>query len=434
MYFIIRNNAEPKKNILLGATLPQSAHGDHDVQSIVKSFRKWLNLVMLPMLALLVPPFFLSTAGAATTWFMTWMLLIIVLPFVIFGIHREKLMRLKRENNWRGEAAGRALADIKAAAIPARKIKGVWFLLAVVMSLIPVVYALLTSSDWENLLVYATFAVMTAIFWPSYHLIFRLRSELINEDLTLTLALTRIRRNNWGKFWLVATWATGALNLLIWPFDDSSIAFLIVILLYTLLLICVSMYAEFSTRIAQQKLTAGDTGELYLDEDDYWFLGMFYYNPNDNHFFVNDRVGMNLSCNLAKFSAKLIMGFAVLCIIAMPFLGIWLWKEEVTPTRLVLSDTVLTARHTGDAYVILLGDIESVELVDEMPYILSKNNGFGFPNLNKGRFTALSYGSVFLCVQVKDPPFLIVAAGGNTYIFNDADPGVTRDVFWRLSG
>jgi hypothetical protein len=126
------------------------------------------------------------------------------------------------------------------------------------------------------------------------------------------------------------------------------------------------------------------------------------------------------------------MGFGVLCIIAMPFFGVWVWVEEKTPTSLVLSETELTARHMGSSYVIRLSDIESVELLREMPWLLSRDNGASFTNLSKGRFTVSGYGSAFLIVQTNDPPFLVITAGGRTYILNDADSGVTREVYTRI--
>jgi len=433
LYFIIRNNKEPKKNIIIGTTLPQSVHKDAGVQEIVSSFKKWLNIAMLPLLPLMIPPFFMSTMGAAMTWFMVWLLLLIVLPFAVFAVHRGKLMELKRENNWYSEAANHTLADVKAASMPVRKINGIWFLPPVVISLFPIVYMIAESAARETAIVYITFAILTAAFWLCYHLIFRLRSEILNENLTLTMALTHVRRYNWGKFWLIATWATGILNLLILLLGVDTTAFLVIVLGYSVLLIGVSIYTEFSTRIAQQKLTAGDTGELYLDEDDHWIWGILYYNPNNNHFLVNDRIGMNMSFNLAKPAAAIIMGLGLLCLVAMPFFGIWMWMEETTPPKLVICETELIARHTSDLYVIPLADIDTVELTGELPYILTRNNGAGFENLNKGRFTLLDYGSAFLCVRAQDPPFLIITAGGKTYLLNDAESAVTQEVYALIS-
>ena len=80
LYFMLRNNTKPKKNIILSVTLPESAHGDPEVLAICRGFKRWLNRVMLPLLPLLAPPFFMSVTGVALTWFMIWLLAALAAP------------------------------------------------------------------------------------------------------------------------------------------------------------------------------------------------------------------------------------------------------------------------------------------------------------------------------------------------------------------
>ncbi|MCL2004139.1 MAG: hypothetical protein FWG72_09090 [Oscillospiraceae bacterium] len=429
LYFMLRNNTKPKKNIILSVTLPESAHGDPEVLAICRGFKRWLNRVMLPLLPLLAPPFFMSVTGVALTWFMIWLLAALAAPHAVFAVHRGRLMALKRERGWRNESAGVALADVRAAALPPKRVNGIWFLLPVITSFIPVADSLRDPSEWMWAL-YAMFALTTVLFWWMYGLIFRLRAETVNESLTLTMALTRARRYQWNKFWLAAAWLTGLFNLAIWLFEDSVTAFLVSTLVYTLLIFAVAIKTEFSARIAQQKLTAGTMGEDYQDEDDCWLLGMLYHNPNDSHFLVNHRIGMNMSVNLAKPAGKILMGFAALCIAAMPFLGIWTWAEEVTPASLTLNETELVVRHTR-SFSIPAEAIESVELLEELPYMF-RIAGSGFSNLSKGRWSVRGYGNAQLNIHPKNPPFLFITAGGELYIVNDADGAVTRGVYSRL--
>jgi len=432
LFFMIRNYAKPKKLIILGATLPQSAHEDAAVLAQVESFKKWLNITMLPLLPLSIAPFFMTSIGAAMTWYMVWLVLILVFPFLVFAIHRGRLINLKRENNWYSESLNQTLAEVKAAGVPVLRISNFWFLIPVILSMLPVIYMLLNPGEIIMASIYISFAVTTLLFWPFYHLIFRQRPEIVNENLTLTMALTRVRRYNWGKFWVIATWSTGILNLLLWVFESKPIAFLWLTLGYTVLVLIISIYTEFATRRAQQRLTSGDIGDIYLDEDDYWIGGFLYSNPNDSHFMINNRVGMGMTVNLAKTAGKIIMGFAALSIIAMPFIGVWIWIEEATPVRLVLSDRYLTVRHTTDVYVISLSAIESIELIEnseDLPKINARTNGMSSTNINKGTFSIFRVGSTFLCMHPENPPFLIIFADGQPYILNDFDSTVTRAVY-----
>jgi uncharacterized membrane protein len=435
LYFVFRNFIKPKKNVIIGVTLPESERENTEVQTICRSYTKWLNITLLPQLPLLIAPFFMSSMGFAMTWYMTLLLLLIVAPFFVFAVHHGKLLALKRENGWYSEAAGKVVADIKATVVPAKRISGIWFLLPTIISLLPIGDSILNPSATvpDYLWVYVTFSVMIVSFWLLYYMIFRVRAEAVNENLSLTTALTRVRRQNWGKFWIVSVWSTSALNIVIWIFSDNVMAFLIATIVYTLVLIAVAIATEFSTRTAQQKLTETGMGEAYIDDDDYWLWGMFYNNPNDSHFLVNARIGMNMSVNLAKTGGKAVMLFAVIMLAAMPFIGVWIWVEEATPTALVLTDTELIARHVGTRYTISLDSIDTIELLTEMPTVLSKVAGSSFDNLSKGRFLVSNHGTSTLCIQTNDPPFIMLISDGMTFFINDANSSVTIDVYNRIT-
>jgi uncharacterized membrane protein len=434
MYFITLNNLKPKKNIILGTTLPHNIHENADVLAVGASFKKWLNIVMLPLLPLFVPFLFFSSYGNMMLWATTWLTILIIAPQAVFAVHRGRLLALKRENGWGSQTAGQAMAEIKIAGIPVYKINDLWFLPPFLVSLVPLVYALVSDDEWSQGLIWmcVTFAATTALFWLFYHIIYHLRAEVVNENVSLTMALTRVRRYNWGKFWIISAWLTGALNLGMWLLGNNELGFLAVILVYTLAIIIVSLQTEFAARTAQQKLTASNAGDAYLDEDDKWLWGLFYYNPHDRHFFVNDRVGMNMSINLGTTLGKLAMIFSVACLVALPFLGAWLRVEERTPPHLAISSTELTAIHTRTLYVIDLENIDSVTILNTLP-AMSRTNGTGLPTLLKGHFSVSGYGASLVCLDPQSPPFLVIQAEGKTYVLNDVDNQVTQKIYENLT-
>jgi len=433
---MMHNQIKPKKNLIIGVTLPYSVHDDVAVLQVLKGYRKWLNISMLPLLPLLFPVFWLNTSGAVLTWYMTWLLIVVVLPNVIIAIFREKLMALKRDNAWYGEATGLAFTDIKAAAQPPRKVSRVWFLIPLILSIVPVAHALIEPPAWGAAfaVVYVSNALMVALFWLMYQMIFRVRSEVVNENLTLTMTLTRMRRYKWGRLWLAAAWFTCGFSLSTWAFSENLAAFILLILAYIVLILIVAIHTEFSARFAQQKLTSGESGDLYIDEDEHWIWGLLYYNPNDSNFLVNNRIGINMSFNLAKPTARWIMLISALMIVAMPFLGVWMWAQEVTPARLILNETELIARHTSDRYVIRLDSIESVELIDSLPFVSHRINGGSFENLSTGVFFVSGIGRAYFCLHPKSPPILQITADGQHYFLNDSVTSITQEIYSQLTG
>ena len=334
LFFVFRNLVKPKKNIIIGVTLPQSEHDNPEVQAICRSYLKWFDITMLPLLPLMVPPFFMTSIGAAMTWFMSLLLLIIVVPIAVLAVHHGKLLALKREKGWYSEVTGKALVDVKATVASPKPINSIWFLIPTFIGFLPVVFSFIDQSDSNpnNMWMYLTFALMIVSFWLLYYMIFRVRAEVVNENISLTMALTRVRRYNWGKFWLVSIWATSALNLTSWLFANNVMVFMMATLVYTLIIIAVAIKSEFSTRIAQQKLTATNLGDAYLDEDDVWIWGFFYNNPNDSHFLVNARIGMNMTVNLAKTSGKSLCFFRHFyspgCLLSVYGYG---WRKQLRP-------------------------------------------------------------------------------------------------------
>ena len=133
-------------------------------------------------------------------------------------------------------------------------------------------------------------------------------------------------------------------------------------------------------RRLQEELTQESGRGFYVDEDDYWIWGMFYYNPYDKKLLINDRTGMNVSFNLARRAGKIIMFLLVLLLVSMPFMGVWLIYEERQPVELSYENGVLTASHTGTSYEIREEEIESAELLTEQ-IPLSKVNGSGMESL-----------------------------------------------------
>ena len=81
---------------------------------------------------------------------------------------------------------------------------------------------------------------------------------------------------------------------------ESAWLFMALLLIYIVVVVGAVVGLELRVRRLQEKLTADSGGDFYVDEDDHWIWGMFYYNPNDRRLIVNDRVGMNTSVNLAR--------------------------------------------------------------------------------------------------------------------------------------
>lgn len=435
MFFVMRNEAKPKKNLILGVTLPLTAREGSQVRTVVKGYLKKQSIMALILLILLVPQFFFSYTSVVMTWYFSWLLIAIIAPAIPYVMANRALKKLKVQNGWTSNASGIKLVDLTVAAAPKKKLSIWFFAPAFLLTLVPLVHTVLTLRGRDAflpmLLVYLIFSATAGGFYFLYRIFFRQRSEVVDDNTSVNAALTQIRRYNWNKIWLLITWMTAFFDVTFWLFSGNVLVILSLSILYTLVLLLFAIQAEFKTRTLQEKLTAESGRSLYIDDDDNWLFGMLYNNPDDTHFMVNKRTGVGTTINLAKTSAKVFMVFVVLILLSMPFVGVWLMNEEFTPVRLEAGAQSITARHTAVVYELPYSDIQSAYLLDTLPQG-NRTMGTAMDTVLKGRFNLTGIGTCRLSLDPQVSPFLVIETTDHTYVFGSHQPGEARAVYDML--
>ena len=436
IFFVLRNEVKPKKNLVLGVTLPLDRREDPAVAAEVKRFLRMEDAVLALIALLIAPQFFFSHESVVLTWWFTWMILAIALPWLPYASGNGRLRELKRKNGWFGASAGVTLVDTKVTVAP-KKLLSVWvFIPPFLMTLVPVaaVTATLRGKDefWPLLGVFLTMTVTVAVFYFLYRLIYRQKADVVDGSTAISAALTQIRRYNWSKCWIWAAWLTGLFDLALWLLRENAAVLIGLTAVYTVALLTVLLRAEFKTRKMQQKLTRESGRDIYTDDDDLWPLGMVYYNRNDSHLMVNKRVGVGMTFNMAKAPAKIIAGFVVLVMLSMPLIGILMMRSEFTPVSLVTDGGWITAIHAGAKYTIEADSVTSAYLLDRLPDG-TRTNGTALKTVLKGSFRYDGIGDCRLCLDPRVPPFLVIEAAGHTYILGSSEAGETNEAFELLT-
>ena len=108
----------------------------------------------------------------------------------------------------------------------------------------------------------------------------------------------------------------------LYMFIYSDTAVLAGVLAYTLVLMVIVVIAA-KTQISVEKRYERDTDLELLDDDDFWILGMFYYNPNDTRLNVEKRFGYGGTVNIAHPAGKVIM--VIIAILLVFSIGFIIW-------------------------------------------------------------------------------------------------------------
>ena len=432
MFGMMWGLANAKKNIILGVTLPYTVHSDERVKKLRSGYKKALGFTALGCFVLSLGMLFAKHSSVVTMWICCWMLIVIVGLYIPSLVYNHKLRKLKTQEGWQGQIAGKMVVDTKTP--PMKMVSAWWFMPPFVISLVPVIATWVQQpSEWGLALLWLVCALLVLMFYGIYLLLRRQRGDVIDADSKKNATLTQVRRYNWTKLCLASAWLTGLFNLCFWLALNNWIGTVICITVYTFAELAVVISAEFKTRRVQTALMAKNDTDMLVDEDDFWIGGAFYYNPNDNHNMVPDRVGFGSSLNYARPLGKVLAVITALCLAGMPLIGLWVMSLEFTPIHMAIENSAIIVDHPSARYEIALGDIASAELLDELPQT-GRIVGSSFDTLKTGRYRVDGVGECHLAITVGSAPYLLIKTKNDErYIFSEPSASDTVEAYDALN-
>lgn len=417
------NQTKFKKNIVAGVTLPFEARDDEEVKQRLAKFVKQEKLLCALLVACAVPAVFFKDSFAALEYMMCWIFFVCILPEIPYVFCNRDLRKIKKERNWGFENPDTLIIDTSNIA-PAKWLSPWSFILPLAVCVVP---AFWDRSFWPMYLANSLCVVLCGL---SYRYLYRNKSEKIDEDVNLTKALTEIRRKNWGSAWLLTAWTLAGLNLCMVVFKNEPVLVTVAVIVLGMIMVAAILGVEVRTKKLQEKLCTTSGKGVYVDDDDKWIWGLFYYNPEDSHLIINDRVGINSSVNLAKPAGKVLGVVLALVMLSIPFMIPITNTVLDKPPVIEVNETALTATSGGTYYEISLDEIKSAELMEELPTKLVRNMGTGLENLLKGDFTAQDYGSMKVCLDPQCPPYLFVEKeNGQKFLVGSREEGKIEAIY-----
>lgn len=427
-YVTERNEAKPKKGLILGVTLPPEGQQLPEVQAVVARFKRELNFVCLALLAAACLLFFVQSSWLLLT---LWLVLLLagcavaVLPHVRAN---RALKAIKKRHGWQGRPPARRLVDTAASAASLPKPLGFGAMAPPLMlSLLPLAGAVLDYTGTERLvwvLLYGSDTAAVLLLWACGRWMFRRRADMVSADTALNQTLLRARYLYWNRCWVICMWGCAGLNLSIWLFAAHPVIELTAVTLLSLLILAAVLWAELGARRAQERLTSQAAPRILADEDDAWLGGVLYYDPTDTRVLVANRVGMGTTVNLASRGGRLFVGVTAVLLLAALLIGPALGLAEHARIAFALDGETLAVTHITEKYSLPLEDITEVELHEALPPA-ARTWGTGLDTYLGGMFTVQGYGSCQLCLDPTAPPFLRVKAGGVNYWLGSSDPAET---------
>ena len=422
--YMLINETKFKKNIVIGVTLPQEAREDASVLKILDTFRKQEILICAVLMALGVLAM-IFVRKFSMTIFLIWTLMCIVAPYIPYILTNIRLKEYKEEKGW-GTKSRVVYADT-AARMNQEPISSWLFLPPCVIPLIPLLW------DREMWFLYVLFAAMGVLFWLSCRWLYRNKAEMVDENTQITDTLSRMRRYNWSKMWLITSWLMALVSLCMGIDLKWSPWGVIAAMVLMAILTVYAIRIEMKTRAVQEKLTKDSGTDWYVDEDDRWLYGLLYYNPDDSRLIINNRVGLNSTVNVARPAGKALIAFSVIFLAAMPFIGIVFDQVDTRPIAASVSGGTLEISSGWTDYKVSVIEIESVELKENLLTNLSRRSGTGMEHTLKGHFTSKETGNVTVLVDPTVEPYIFIQTkDGKYWFFGTRDPKMTEQLYEQL--
>jgi uncharacterized membrane protein len=421
------NETKFKKNITVGVTLPYEAREDADVLQILKWYRRGVEAVCAALLVLSLICYCFSTETTLNTIWMIWIDLAIILPYVPYAIANIRLKEVKEKKGWKRSEEQRKAA-VNLSAMPSCSWISPWVFAPAVLICLALIFF-----DSSMFLMYLIFAGCGAFCWFSYRYLYRNKAELVDENTDLTIALSNIRRYNWGKTWILCSYAMSIYALIMCFFASYPIISMSMLVAVTAILCICTYRIEFKTRHLQEKLTKDSGRQWYADEDDHWIFGIFYNNPDDSRLVINQRIGINSTINLARPLGRLMYGLLALVFAALPFAGVWMDSIGTQDISMQITDQQLTVKSGFTVYRIETDEIQSIELMDVLPANLHRKMGTGMDHYLEGKFTADEIGNVTVLLDPEVSPYLLIQMENDQYyLFGTRDGEETKTAYELL--
>jgi hypothetical protein len=130
----------------------------------------------------------------------------------------------------------------------------------------------------------------------------------------------------------------------------------------------------------------------------------------------------------ATIGMSMVIGFPLLVIVGLLIVGAVYSSQpsviKATPQQI----------HVSGMYGITqpMENIQEVKLLDNIPPVQYKSNGFGLGNVRKGKFHLKDWGEGRLFLHSDTPPFIYLKTTDSYMLINYKDSGQTNEVYQQL--
>ena len=424
LYFIMKHAIYNNQNHYFGVTLSEELLQDSRLPNLKYQYDKKLfrTTILCGLFSSMI--FIPSSPSISVTLLYLWIFLTIVATCFPYAQANIALKEMKIQKNRKSDALGTSKKNQKTLKLDKAKYNLAIYCILLIATILPLLYVMIHLGETRNsynmrIVLIALNSLNLLILWFSIATN-RRKVVTLSSNSQLNIELDIMKKRLWRNCWIILAFMNTAYTYVVFLFFQQLLTHYGFFLLLTYLYLAVGIYLlvkcpQSIHKLQVQKLQQKDGKEDLLDEDDLWVWGMFYHNTKDKKLFIQSRFHSLFTINHAKFSGRILnLGFIFLWFCGL-CLCIWSIFMEYTPLQLSLEENQIIATQLREEYTIDLDEIESIELLEDLPFQLVNNE---FNSVSKGKFKADPYGSYTLFIVPTNTYFIHIKVDNGGYLLS----------------
>jgi len=422
---------KPNKNLLLGVTLPFDSLQNSAVTEITERYHKAFKKLLLLFSAGALPILFVSQYVSLSIIYMFgWILLLIVLNERLLNKHSRQLLDLKKKNGW--FIGNRNIVAIDTEVLKAKKkmpVSMMWFIPSIAVAILPLGISLAGNRSLGSFVLSILPIISVIVFFLIYRLTSSQRAAVYSNDTEINMALNLIYKRGWSVFSVIGSFMASILMLCMSlaiqskNFNHAIIIMPPLVFSLSFIISAVSVKKHISAR--QGKILEASENILYTDDDDYWQGGV-YNNPNDRRVMVEKRIGYGFSVNIATTGGKLFIygTLGVVGVMLIYLTAMFINMDFGTFKLNVREQTAFIYAPLYD-YSFDFDQITEITTVENIPSRI-RTNGAETARYCLGHFNLDGYGASRLYINKNNPPYIVIRLKDGFVLNNGKTPEETQ--------
>ena len=440
-YYSSKRDAKYKEGLLFLVTLPDYALESVPVQQVISRYNKRLNLMFI--CSFILPVIFILLAKLLSPFlFLLFLIIVIFINIFILQIPfkeaRNKLLEIKKENNWLVLSDKSYKVDLQLSSSMEKHSFGLQrYIIALLIDLFTTILMVKYDAD---ITMYPYMFLQILVLLIGLLFITKQANQTFCDNSEANITINLLRKNTFYDCFFFLILCDSLFNLVIqlYLLEKLTFIYLFISILLSLISIIITLYKvhDYRNKKANILLHFKETNYT-ISDDDCWKIGIFgpvYYNPYDPRTLISMPGGSQLTFNTAKKSYRYFVGGIILTIILfLTWLFGYPYYLDLTNNLVDLSlqnnEIIISSQFYH--HVIDTSNIEKIEISNDLGKGI-RTNGSDTGIYAKGNYEFDKYGKCYVYLASLHDCYIVIYTSDKTYIINDDRIDDTKKFYNKL--